>query len=56
MSDRRISNLVKSIREAAPRETLEKFDIGQIARTDDASDETPPKGGRSNSLEAFNGS
>ena len=53
MSDRRISNLVKSIREAAPRETLEKFDIGQIARTDDASDETPPKGGRSNSLEAF---
>jgi hypothetical protein len=53
MNDLRIANILEGAREAASRETLEKFDIGQIARTEDSGDETPRKKGRANTLEAF---
>jgi hypothetical protein len=56
MNDDWIVDLVKSVNETAPRETLEKFDIGKIERTDDPSmilpDEAPRKRGRANTLAA----
>jgi hypothetical protein len=56
MNDDWIADLVRSVNETAPRETLEKFDIGKIERTDDPStilqDEAPNKRGRSNTLAA----
>jgi hypothetical protein len=38
MNDR-IANLVKAVREAEPRETLEKFDVGKIERSNETLDE-----------------
>lgn len=38
MNDR-IANLVKAVHEAGPRETLEKFDIVKIERTNETLDE-----------------
>jgi hypothetical protein len=53
MNDHRITNILKGAREASSRETLEKFDIGQIVRTEDAGDEAPRGKLRANSFQAF---
>jgi hypothetical protein len=53
MNDHRITNILKGAREAASRETLEKFDIGQIVRTEDAGDEAPKGKMRANSFQTF---
>jgi hypothetical protein len=53
MNDIRIANILDGAREAASRETLEKFDIGQIARTEDGGDEPPQGKRRANTSQAF---